>query len=725
MAGSAVRHSLMAAEMCPLVRSTVIRTCVLSVAALTCTSAAFAQTENVRGDVDTPGLTIKATAGWDGTVDRSTPIPVSFLIRNDNERNIEGSLTLSDPSSGHEVQLGEIFVSPGAARSFSSIQALPVWFECFAEFRDGDQILWRRELGLNTGNEFVPGVNFVLFIDDGGRRLSLPGEVTDTNAIAATEVEVAGIEGRPVKSLTVKSWQVPKHPGPLVVARAIVFPDGMDDKDLNRAQWPAVAEWMCQGGSVFVHKDSREVVKRLTDTAPLSAAAPVPSGEFTIRRVGLGAIYEYPKPLFSFESVGVRQLIAETVASLPAYDITSLFDTRRRYYRRGDRADINRTLVISFFGFYTLLSGVVVLFLFRLGRRSIGIYTIVIVAGACVVSGLLGGVLRFSRGDLHWTTVTEVSAGGAVQVARIDVQSAGGRNTQVAVKGEQPDLQFIGRQRRRYSRNRYQERYEPFTWQPNLAKGEEDTYQINVPMTPWGRRLLRASAFKRDFPRLSFELDYEPRALPGGRGGGPSGPLEQPSGEFSLKVVNHLPFEITDCRLVIGVTQSSAGQPVVVQDGPPRGFPGRVASVEALRLQMGLQTVAPSNAKGFIDVYQIKSMETLSAGASREEVFVAEFLVQQDQRGLHRLWPHGLLPLPKLSRLGTASAWIVGRVEVSPILTIDEQRGDFVLHDEQHYVIQEILPEDMPAASLFFNEPENSEIESTNAEPESAPDAVR
>ena len=150
------------------------------------------------------------------------------------------------------------------------------------------------------------------------------------------------------------------------------------------------------------------------------------------------------------------------------------------------------------------------LLLFRLSQRRIGAYTVIVVVGASVLSGLLGGLLRFSKGDLRWITVTQAGAGGVVQVGKIDVQSAGGRNTQVAINGEHADLQFIGRARRYYSWNRRQMVYSPFTWQPNLAMSEDDTYQINVPMTPWGRRQLHATAFKRELRRLDFELEFEP-----------------------------------------------------------------------------------------------------------------------------------------------------------------------------------------------------------------------
>ena len=101
-----------------------------------------------RSDVDSAGLAIEASAGWDSMASRSTPVPISFLIDNSSERIIKGRFTLFDPLTGRFVNLGEVVVSPGAARRFATIQTMTDWYECFATFADGDRVLWRRELHL-------------------------------------------------------------------------------------------------------------------------------------------------------------------------------------------------------------------------------------------------------------------------------------------------------------------------------------------------------------------------------------------------------------------------------------------------------------------------------------------------------------------------------------------------------------------------------------------------
>jgi hypothetical protein len=659
--------------------------------------SAPAQTDRSEEDVDSPGLTIEAVIGWDGTVDRSTPIPVSFLIRNESDHIIEGLIRLSDHMTGHEATLGEVVVAPGTARRLTSIQAMTDWYQCFATLSDGKRVLWRRELALMTVNEFNANINYALFIDDGERRLQLPGPASGVAAMANSEPMVAGEQGRPVECLTVKTWQVPNHPGPLVAAQAMIFPESADDSDLNEVQWRAVAEWMCQGGTVFVHKDSQEIVNRLIDSAPLGAEPARSSGPFAVRRAGLGAIYQYSQPLLPSAGSEIRQRLAETIAKLKKSHITALVDSANLYYWRGGRADLNRVLVVAFFGLYTFFSGVVALLLFRLSQRRMGAYTLIVVVGASVLSGLLGAYLRFSRGDLHWVTVTQAGAGGVVQVGRIEVQSAGGRNTHVAVNGEHVDLQFLGGDRGYYPWRRMASSYPPFTWQPNLASGVDDTYQVNVPMTPWGRRRLQATAYRRDVPRLDFELEFEPR--PSAIGNDEQKNPGMPSGVFSLKLVNRLPIDLTECWLVVGVTGTSSDPADFMQSSP----------YETLVLPAG------STETGSIDVYQIHPLQELSAGEIREDAFDAQFQVMRNDWDLAIPLPYGRMSLPRISHLGAASAWIVARIKDSDNMTIDEQHSDFVTLPDQslHLFIQEILPEDMPDASLFIG-----------ADPDAPSDAV-
>jgi hypothetical protein len=657
-------------------------------------SPAIAQTDETRDDSDTPGLVIEATAGWDGTVDQSAPVPISFLISNYSKRPIEGQFVLSDPMNGHVVLLGEVYIAPEGTRRFTSIQSLTNWFECFATLEFGGHVLWRRELALHTGNTFLANVNYALLIDDSGRTLPLPGATNTAGLQVSTELTVAGEAGRQIECLTVKSWQVPNHPGAIIVAQAVLFPERSGAiKSLNRIQWQALAEWMCLGGTIFVHNESADIVDRLNELAPLEAGERMPSGEDSVRRVGLGAIHEYSLPLFSSGGETMRQQIATAVANLPKHHITTITGSAGINNHQVGRADINRGLVVAFFVLYTFISGAVTLVLFRLTRRRIALYTVTVVLGASVLSGVLGGILRVSEGDLRWMTVTQSGAGGLVQIGRIDVQSAGGRNKTVAISGERTDLQSVGTPPRYYSWNQRPMGYPPFSWQPNLAKSDTGIYKVNVPMTPWGIRRLYATAYDKTSQGMDFNLKFEPHILPRSEDGAESDSTDMPAGDFSLTLVNRFPFDVSDCWLVIGATRWASGQ-TISQQGNRSGLLSYFPRPP--------QAVVPTK-DGLIDVYHMKQLHSLPSDEIRTESFEAEFEFKNADWDMSRTFQGGSVTPPRISRLGTASAWIIGRIQNPPGLSIDRAGTDFVPQESLHLFIQEIRPENMPDASLFLN----------------------
>jgi hypothetical protein len=678
--------------------------CLMSVFAFLCPSNVMAQ-DNGWNDVDTGGLTIEAVAGRDGTVDTSTPVPLSFLISNYSGRDIDGQLTINDRMSGNEVSLGDVYISQGGTRQFTSIQALPEWYECYAALKVGSTIVWRRELSLSTGKAFDTTANFVLFIDGDGRNLPLPTGIPKGTAAVSDGSTVAPKNGRPVRCLSVKPWQVPRHPGPLTVAQAIILSKEVAVDDLNTVQWQAVAEWMCQGGTVFVHNESRPSIDQLIEAAPLDAHQLVPSSGSTVRHVGLGAIHEYSPDLLSSDGTDTSQQVAETIAMLSRYNCSSLVSAADVGYYRSGTADQNRMWVLSFFGCYTLLSGVVSLLLFRLERRRIAIYISVVVIGASVLSGVLGGMLRVSQGDLRWVTVTHAGTGGAVQVGKILVQSAGGRSTRVGITGERSDLQRIEGNAVRRGSYRYgygtplSTGYSPFTWQPSLTPNDTNSHQVDVPMAPWGTQLAHATAYTREMPRLECKLRFQPGASADDKDSTDiesesynieysyTG-LKMPSGEFSLELVNHLPVSLRDCCLIIGTTLDISEDADSLASMQDRSY--------------GRNPVTTKD--GLIDVYHIQRIFDVQAGEAQDQTFEADF-VPEGVNGyweLNKNWEGGSLNLPRLDRLGTTSAWIVGRLLESPILSLDEQHNEFTMQEGLHLFLQEIRQEDMPDASVLF-----------------------
>jgi hypothetical protein len=211
-------------------------------------------------------------------------------------------------------------------------------------------------------------------------------------------------------------------------------------------------------------------------------------------------------------------------------------------------------------------------------------------------------------------------------------------------------------------------------------------------MTPWGSRLLRATAYSRRLPRLDFELDLEPdsrqvaAAAPGQAAG-------VPTRNFSLKVVNRLPFDLTDCWLLIGITEKST---VAANSRKPgnANFAGAPAGA-------GQGSAGPE--EDLVDVYCVKPLGGMASGASYDHFVAADFRERSyNFQSTIRIDPRRHIPHPTISRLGTASAWIIGAIKNSPIMQIDAEHSDFNPQESTHLFIQEILPEDMPEASLFL-----------------------
>lgn len=672
---------------------------------LTCLTTVHAQRYQARDEVDTGGLTVEYEVGWDGVVTATSPVPVSFLISNWSGRDIDGQLTLSDPVSGQEVRLGDVFVSRESERSVTTIQAIADWSECFATLTDGYEVVWRRELPL-IGRGVTIDRAFVLCVDVEGRPAPLPETVSprsdETEESEESEESAAedAVTGRKVGSLGAPPWQMPRHPGPFSFLQAIIFSENATAELLNVVQWQAVADWMCQGGTVYVHGDSQSVIDQLLRSAPLGAEPAVFSGLLAERRAGLGVLVTYSHPLFASGQEEVARQIAESISQRRQHHAASLFASMWQHHTRSGRAESNRAKILAFFAGYMFFSGVVTMCLFRLSRRRIAIWTITVVLAASVLSGLLGGLLRVSEGDLNWMSATQVGAGGAVQVGRITVQSSGGRNTQVGAKGSRIDLQCIT-DRQAHDRYRYAQGYDnglqpgwhPFTWQASLVPNEPDLYRVKTPMTPWGTRLLHATTFVPEIQRLECRLEYHPSDE--------SIKLEEDeyrdwrairdtalcTGEVELTLKSDLPFDVMDCYLVIGTTLP------IPEDSP--------VSIDMIRERFqyhGFEPVGSNQNEGVIEVYDVHQLGSFASGRKLERSYKAS-LKLKDYWELQNNWHDGLaggsFSFPRLSGSGTRAAWIVGRIEESPGLSIDRAWSDFTVLDEVHLFVQQLRPEEI------------------------------
>ena len=340
--------------------------------------------------------------------------------------------------------------------------------------------------------------------------------------------------------------------------------------------------------------------------------------------------------------------------------------------------------VVTVFVVYTLLSSSAML-LFRLSRRNISIFISAVVGLTCVAAVILGGVLRTSRGDLRWVTITSAGPGGLLQLGKIDVQSAGGRNTQMTVKGRHADLQlsesddtpndyYYGYY---YQPQMTKPHFPSFTWQASQLEDQADAWQISVPINPWGRRRLYATAFQPLERGVDIEVSYSlPEPLPPEQAA-QLGTTYGLNGTFRVNATSHLPFDLENCRLIIARTQvSSDVQGATYYSGFqfPKNVGIQIEQAQSLadigRLSPSVPVVVESIPGPGLG--RTESIEAAMRGNSREVLF------------------------PKVAHDGATSLWIVAQISKSPILSIDQQRSDFELLQEQHWYVQEVLPEQMP-----------------------------
>ena len=93
-----------------------------------------------------------------------------------------------------------------------------------------------------------------------------------------------------------------------------------------------------------------------------------------------------------------------------------------------------------------------------------------------------------------------------------------------------------------------------FTWQPSLVTAAEDRCEVQVPMMPWGTRQLRTTAFNFQYPRMVFEPSEPVITGSAHTNYVMSGTFRIYQGQFSLRLVNRLPVQMTECHGVIGAT---------------------------------------------------------------------------------------------------------------------------------------------------------------------------
>lgn len=196
-------------------------------------------------------------------------------------------------------------------------------------------------------------------------------------------------------------------------------------------------------------------------------------------------------------------------------------------------------------------------------------------------------------------------------------------------------------------------------------------------------------AFQHEPKRLDVELSFRPSDPSAA-----DNPHAMPTGTLALKIDNQLPFDIYECRLLVGITRALTQ-----------------AELDSLSNLSKLPNNAYQNPQlnsidGMKDVYLSQGLSAIVSGKSLDNEFGANFQQNNmnwgNQHYYYRSWNQPFEINPRIERMGAVGAWIIGKIATSPVISIDEERSDFVPIAGEHFFIQELLPEEMPDLARFL-----------------------
>jgi len=149
---------------------------------------------------------------------------------------------------------------------------------------------------------------------------------------------------------------------------------------------------------------------------------------------------------------------------------------------------------------------------------------------------------------------------------------------------------------------------------------------------------------------------------------------------IDTNATSDLPFDLENCRVIIARTQvSNTVQGTTIYNS----FPGSYPSPQNVGIQMER-------------VHSLGDFGKLSPSVPVTVEFAAGTVLTAESLDGRTHGNTGEVLIPKVAYDGATSVWIVALISKSPILSIDQQRSDFELLQEQHWYVQEVLPEQIP-----------------------------
>lgn len=645
--------------------------------------------------VETAGLRVRVRPGLGGMVDFSLCSQVAVEAVNVGSTVLDGVFELEVlRESGDEspvVSRREVYLVPRGRKQFL-LPAVLSTAGFTVRFRAGGQLLYQRHWshGGSSAAYAYSAVSaealHVLIVRGAGPSRALL-EFARAQPPALTGVKGSFLRPpgqRPVRSLYVAPWEVPRNAPLLMGLHAVVLAPSVRASELDAAQCRALSRYVQWGGVLVVPPAAEELAQRLAAALPSGVQTPrgpaPPAGGWGAWKSVLQGIHAVaPRALYARGEGGdeVRDAFLCRLETRREPCFPSWVQVVSRLRRQlPPSATSSFSWVGALFLGYALLGGpVVLLFLRRKSRRLVAGYVLAMIGVFCLLSAFLGPLLSLRRGDLEWVSVTELTPSGGSEWTLMTATSAGGRAHGFRPAGPETVLYPLPLRLlptgRGYSYYWRQSAISPLGDLGNLAfvpapLSHHDASE-SLPLVPWGQRAVLGHTRRWAWIPLGVECGWDGK-------------------ELELQVDNTLPLPLFDMTIVYGACCSR---------------PFHEWEDEAI----------------VHDFYGTKRLGSLPPGGKvtwstplrfAENHGQTAWNLNEDQRQhalpLRHRGRGGLRP-PRLNHDGKAVAWLLARTSVSPPLPVRSE--DFVVQEGTHYVVQEIrLPE---AVWLELNAAEQAE----------------
>jgi len=644
--------------------------------------------------VDTPGLEIEAVVGLGQYRDSTLPTPFVLTAANRTGDPITGAWEIEeyfDDMKQRSKRVLSLQVSIPASTTIRSRFSLALENRPLTiRLRRGRELYWQRTFSRGGGQGLrMLGLNRnlinLLAVHPHRVRLNFVRNSTERrkNLRPGPGSSPPLLGTRIAHCCSVRAWELPNCAPPLFAFRGLIFSPDADTHGLGRGQLTALADYLLWGGVIVVPTRRADLIESLYLSLPAalepqeltpSPPHPLSTPELRSFAIGAGRLITVDADLFKAEP-GSAELL-ESVTAFTELEPEPGFPRHvipNRYGRRGlsSNAMTTLSLVSVLFVLYALMTGPVVWVFFRkAGRKVLGFYISGTVGAFCVLSLIIGPVLGLYRGDVEWTTVTELTPQGGIQWGLLTLTSAGARKHRIELDGERARAYLLPTELLNdwRFRNRYRWGYHgqsPFQNNGNVPfdvyGGSAASPEQHVPISPWGSRLLLANAYWSQGRSVDVRVELN-------------------AGKFDIEARNGLPCALRGAHVILGVWAFGKQR---------RG----------------------GNQIGERDFYQVLQVGNVAARKSTSHSEPANLQVESwdcMNRVRQLAWTHrrkarpgfASVDLPRVNTRGRLLAYLIARIDRSPRLKIKETNFDE--REGVHFVVQRIPDSRLPAPDQVF-----------------------